>query len=131
MIYNDVKLKSNDDGTFDWDFGITDIIDVYGRERRRSNVIHSIMLQPHELQEQLYTFKGCNLWDYINEPRRGHVLTLLTESIRMTVKEIEGISDATVTLDDTTEYRLGVKIIIFKNDGTEEVITWNSEQSTQ
>ena len=131
MIYNDIKLKNNGDDTFDWDFSNTDVVNVYGSERRKSNIIHSVMLQPYELDEELYAFKGCELWDYINEPRRGHVITLLTESIRMSVNEIEGIRDSTVILDDGTEYRLGVEIILFKADGTEEVITWNSEQNTQ
>ena len=131
MIYNDIKLANNEDGTFDWDFGYADITNVYGSERRKSNVIHSVMLQPYEIDEELYTFKGCNLWDYINEPRRGHVITLLTESIRMAVNELEGIKDSTVTLDDSRDYRLGIRIVLFKNDGTEEVINWNSEQSIQ
>ena len=131
MIYNDIQLSDNGDGTFDWNFGYDDVVNVTGAQRRRSNIIHSVMLQPYELREELYAVKGCNVWNYVNERRTDHVITLLRESVRMTVNEIEGIRDSKVTITDKGEYGISIGILLFRNDGTEEVVEWSSVQNTQ
>lgn len=127
MIYNDIELKSNNDGTYDWAFGYDDVSNVIGNQRLRSNIIHSILLQPYELEQEYYAFKGCSSWDYINEPRTGHVETLLSESMRIEIQKIEGVKDATITLTGEG-YNIIPEILLFKDDGTEVLVEWNSEQ---
>ena len=131
MIENDIELKNNGNGTFDWKFLLDDVSDVRGNARLRSNVIHAILLRPYELEQEFYAFEGCVAWDYINDKRVDHVLTLLAEGMRLSAQKIDGVKDATVELNTRGGYNVVSSILLFKDDGTEVLIEWNSEQNLE
>ena len=122
MIRNDIKLQNNHDGTFDWQFDLQDVHEVAGNERLLNNIIHAISLRPYELAQELYKFNGCHAWDYINENRTEHVTTLLIENMKQEIKNIDGITEAELNVDESKSYISFIDAVILKEDGTEVIL---------
>lgn len=110
---NDIALKNNGDGTFDWMFDNNDLQDVVGVQQTVTAVIHAIMLRKSELIQEIYQNKGCSVHEYVRATKSENTKKFMEDSILESCRKVDGVHDANVTLtaeDDDYEYRLQLEV---------------------
>lgn len=115
---NDIMLKNNNDGTFDWMFDNNDLQDVVGVQQTVTSVIHAIMLRKSELIQEIYQNKGCMIHDYVRAIHGENTKKFMEDSILESCRAVDGIHDATVNLiieDD--DYQYGIQLAVERDDG--------------
>lgn len=115
----DIELVSCGDGTFDWNFGLSDVVTVQGNNQLRNAVIHSILLKKDELEQYLYAGKGCEAHRYVNGPGNDKHLELIRENIIFSLKQIEGVIDAKIDLSFVDSKISISNIVVVKENGEE------------
>ena len=121
-MIKDIRLVPSTHG-YDWSFGFSDVEIVTGDNQLRNAIIHAVSLRPYELETELYMMQGNKAYDYIKDNPTQHVLELISESIKTTCNEIEGIHDSRVNVEyDYDENKFNVSIILQKTDGTEVLV---------
>lgn len=122
---NDIMLKNNNDGTFDWMFDNNDLQDVVGVQQTVTSVIHAIMLRKNELIQEIYQNKGCSIHDYVRAIHGENTKKFMEDSIIESCREVDGVHDANVTLiTEDDDYQYGVQLTVERDDG--RVVEFNA-----
>lgn len=119
----DIELiKNRYKDTYDWHFVNGDLSVVNGVTALRNSVIHAVMLRYNELNQEIYKGKGSTVHQYIKAKPSQTMLDYMKESVIATVKELDGVYDATVTVESDNVSKAITNITITKTDGTEVII---------
>lgn len=118
-MINDIQLKPTEDGTFDWNFIGNDIENVNGNQRLLSAVVHAVLLRKNELEQNVYSDKGCTAHEYQKLLATPENLDKVAQAIRAEIVNVPGVSDASVEMKDMVTIH---RIVILKNDGKEVMI---------
>lgn len=96
----DIQLRKNSTGIgYDWNFNHFDVETINGEQAVVNSVIHNIMLHNNELLQDTYTDKGCSVYDHLPLPSNTKSKDMLTEIIRTSILETEGVREAKVELN--------------------------------
>lgn len=117
---NDIQLKRSSNNKYDWEFRNGDLVDVTGDASLVSAIRHALLLKSNELEQVAYTGQGNKLTDIIKSNDVASAEEIVKETFEETLRAINGIQDATVTLiirDDATINITLAKII--KDNGEE------------
>lgn len=121
-MMKDIQLVSNGNGVYDWNFVDNDLCVVNGNQRLLSAVLHAVLLHQNELDQELYMNKGCLAHDYVKELATESNIEKISDIIRTTIKEIYGVTDCTVNLNNNEGLIAISQITIQKDDGKEVII---------
>ena len=117
---DDISLTHNiEEDNYDWTFNAGDVEIVRGDSALVNSVIHSVLLKPDELLQEIYQDKGCDAHDLIKSTASQSNQTFIEERIITTCKEITGVTDATCNITFTDENFAISELTIIKDDGEE------------
>ena len=118
----DIELTPNGDGTYDWRFVGGDVSTVNGVASLRNSIIHALRLKYGELGQELYSMKGSMLHTFGKMKGSSTNMDYLRETIVASIKELEGVYDARVTVESNGIDKIISNITIIKENGDEVII---------
>jgi hypothetical protein len=96
----DIQLRKNTNGNgYDWNFNHFDVETVEREQAVVNSVIHNIMLHNNELLQDTYADKGCSVYDHLPLISSTKSKDMLTEIIRTSILETNGVREAKVELN--------------------------------
>ena len=118
MPKNDIVLLNNGDGTFDWKFGVNDLVDARGVDRIRSAVIHRILLRTGELEQSVYQGSTGVLGGLLKSVSADNK-ELVREALEYAVSGVDGVSEARVVLADSVDVVSVTGVFVVLDNGNE------------
>lgn len=116
-MMNDIELIPTEEGFFDWNFDNGKISNVTGDQQLISAVTHTLMLHFGELEQEVYTNNGCNVYDYLKLPMTNRTRELIKGEIENSCRLVKGVKDVSVEVEAINIDTFKASITITKANG--------------
>lgn len=113
---NDINLVKSGTG-YDWEFSVNNVSDVIGDQQLISAIIHNVLLNQYELEQEFYQGKGGNLAKYVGLPANNINKELVKSEVENMCRMIDGVFDAVASVEILDESIQINHISVTKDNG--------------